>query len=291
MAASGHPLGWIGSAYARLQWLSIDVAVGALGGGLLAQRICGVQPHLSWYVVLPLSVWVIYTLDHLLDARRLGMQAHTARHIFHHRFAKQLGAAMALVAMLALALAIWGLGGRGLAFGAGMAAFTGGHLLFVRLAGDRVAPWLLKELGVGLVYTFGIWGWPLVLAGRWPDLSVGLPLLQFFALVMANLLTFSWYEQETDATDGHTSFVRAIGGKRAVLVIKVLVVAAGLLGPIALAGGADLDIHGQVIFSLMALMTASLLQWPAWMMRHERYRLVGDGAFLLPFLSVYSLLS
>jgi hypothetical protein len=272
------------SAYAWLQWLSVDVAIGALAGGLLAQRICGVALDAVWYVVLPISVWVIYTLDHLLDARRLGAGAHTARHLFHHRYFKEIAAVMALLGALALVLAIWGMGLRGLAFGVGMAALAGGHLLLVRWAGSRVAPWLLKELGVGVVYVLGIWGWPLLSA--WPAIggAMLLPLLQYMALALANLLAFSWYERDSDAADGHTSFVRAIGSRAAQGCIwgLLLVVLAG--GPLGLALGWQMDWAVQAVLGGMALVTGTLLVWPKWMTQGERYRLVGDGVFLLPFL-------
>lgn len=276
------------SGYARLQWLSIDVALGALGGGLLARGVCGSDAGGVWYAVLPLSVWVIYTLDHLLDARRLGAAASSPRHRFHHRHFNLIAMIATLVGLLAFVLAVWGMGLQGLAFGGAMAALTACHLLLVRWAGDRVAPWLLKELGVGLVYALGVWGWPLLLA--WPrsgTAAVGLPLLQFWALAMANLLAFSWFERDLDRADGQTSFVRAIGSRaaQACIVGLLALMPVGTLLGWGLAW--PLDLKAQGLLALMALGMGTLLLWPGWMARGERYRVVGDGVFLLPFLYVW----
>lgn len=64
----------------------------------------------SWYVVLPLAVWVIYTGDHLLDAYRLQDQASTPRHRFHHRHFKLLLALAVIAAVTAVTLALLFLG-------------------------------------------------------------------------------------------------------------------------------------------------------------------------------------
>lgn len=271
--------------YAYLQWLSVDVAAGALAGGLMAQGVCGVDVHWSWYVVLPLAVWVVYTLDHLLDARRLGAKASTPRHRFHHIYFKRIATVAAAVGVLTFGLAVWGMGLSGLAFGACMAALTGGHLLLVRWAGSRVAPWLLKELGVALVYVLGIWGWPLWCSDEPITLVLLLPVLQYLALALANLLTFSWFERESDAADGQTSFVLAIGSKAAQGTIIALVAVA--LGCTVLLMGCDgHDAVAQAVIVVMALLTLVMLLRPRWMAKSERYRWFGDGVFLLPYLYV-----
>ncbi|MEM6805500.1 MAG: prenyltransferase, partial [Bacteroidota bacterium] len=64
--------------------LSLDVVGGALASTYMAVIYLGVKmPHIFWFA-LALSVWVIYTADHLLDAYRLKEKAHTERHLFHH---------------------------------------------------------------------------------------------------------------------------------------------------------------------------------------------------------------
>jgi hypothetical protein len=249
----------------------------------MAQGVCGVAIHWSWYVVLPLAVWVVYTLDHLLDARRMGARASTPRHRFHHVHFTTIATIAAAVGVLTFGMAVWGLGLPGLVFGMCMAALTGGHLLLVRWAGSRVAPWLLKELGVALVYVLGIWGWPLWLSHDRLTSALLLPVVQYLALALANLLTFSWFERESDAADGQTSFVLAIGSRAAQGTIIALVgIALGCA--IMVMGMAGADALAQAVIVVMALLTLAMLLWPRWMAQRERYRWLGDGVFLLPYL-------
>ncbi len=56
------------------------MALAALGGGVMATRVTGALMPRTFYLLLPLSVWVVYTPDHLLDARRQAAPPPTPRH-------------------------------------------------------------------------------------------------------------------------------------------------------------------------------------------------------------------
>lgn len=280
--------GGLRKAYSYLQLLSIDVILGALLSGMMAARLLAVQMPAYWYWVLPLSVWVIYTTDHLMDARRLKENAHTPRHLFHYRYFKQIGLVWGLGILLCTLYVPWIISAKILYFGLGMGALVLVHLGLVYLIGDRIAWFIHKELGVGAIYAAGVWGAPLVLTegpiASWMLCAAA----QFFLLALLNLLIFSFYERETDALDQHTSFVRALGEKRTRQLIVLLGISIVLLG---LWGGFEAAVPPfyvivQLIYSLML----ALLLWVFFDERRfrfaERYRLWGDGVFLFPLLSL-----
>lgn len=278
-------IGW----YAFLRMLSIDVAIGALGGGCMVARFLGVQMHWSWYVVLPLAVWAIYTGDHLLDARRLKAQASTPRHRFHFTYFRSLAALAVVAVLIAVTLALLYLGIEGLLFGLGMGALALLHLVLVKFVGERTSPLLVKELGVAVVYVAGIWGLPLILSGRWATREAMVPAAQFFLLALTNLLEFSLYEYESDKADGHTSFVQAIGRKGAIRFIRLVLATMAGLGAFLMATVDSKPlIVLEFIYALMALVLAALIYRPVWFMQHERYRAWGDAAFLFPFLYLFA---
>jgi hypothetical protein len=270
--------------YARLRLLSLDVMVGALGGGWMVSTWLGQEMSWAFYVVLPLAVWNIYTLDHLLDARRLKEGAGTPRHIFHYRYFNALFAAVIVLSVLCLLLAAAFLGRQGVYFGMGMSGLVLLHLLLVKVVGDKTSPLLIKESGVALVYCAGVWGLPVLEAGAWTRPEIWVAFGQFFLLALINLLEFSLYEVHIDERDGHSSFVRAIGKKGTRILIAALL---GLFLPGAawLLSGWELpQVALQMVFFLMAAVLSALLVAPRWFEQHERYRSWGDGAFLLPFL-------
>lgn len=264
--------------------------LGASLSGEMCRQIVGAHMHWAWYIILPLSVWSIYTLDHLLDARRLGDAAHTPRHLFHHHHFRPLAILVGVFALLCLGMALVYLGQNGVVFGLGMTGIVVIHLLLVKLVGDKTAPWLIKEVGVALVYAAGIWGLPVIEAGAWDSVVIWLLFLQFFFLALINLLEFSWYEQQIDALDGHTSFVRAIGERGAQRVLYALFGGLGALMLLAVLLGQGAEIWGaEGLYLAMSLVLLGLLLRPGYFGVQERYRAWGDGAFLLP--GIYILLA
>ena len=275
------------SLYTHIRHLSIDVAVGALCGGSMVAAYLAVPMHWSWYVILPLSVWAIYTGDHLMDARRLGDAASTPRHRFHHRHFRLLLVLALLAAMTSVVLASVFLGVTGVLFGLGLGVLAGAHLALVKFVGERNSPLLVKELGVALVYSAGIWGLPLIMSGALATREAMVPAAQFLLLALANLLEFSLYEFDSDKRDGHTSLVQAIGRKGTIRFTRLVLAAAVGLGVYLLAStGGAATVRLETVYALMAGVLAALIYRPVWFMHHERYRVWGDAAFLLPVLYI-----
>ena len=276
--------------YATCRSLSLDVALAGLAGGVMAARVLHASPRPAFYVLLPAGVWVAYTLDHLLDARRVGAAAHTPRHRLHHRHARVLWTLSVAIAAVALLLAYTGLSRTGLLFGVALATLCGLHEALVKLAGSRASPLLIKELGVAVIFTGGTWGLPLMLRFTQPLLRVQpgaaefILLTQYLLLALVNLLEFSTYEAAADARDGHTSFVLAVGPAAARRTTAVLLLLQIPLAAAALFLAAARSIRPESIFAAMSAMLAVVLLHPAALRKGERYRTIGDGAFLLPLL-------
>lgn len=247
---------------------------------MVAQLVGQPMPWV-WWLALPLSVWVIYTTDHLLDAYRLQARASTPRHRFHHRHFRPIALLWGLGLLSCLSWIPWLAPPRLLWFGLGMGGLVLLHLGLVFLVKDRTSLLLIKELGVGGIYAAGVWGGPLVLhPEHWPP-GVGAWFGQFFLLAMINLLAFSMYEHDIDERDGHTSFVRAIGlgrTRRLILGLGLGVLALG-----AWRGGVGAQAAGvQGVYALMLGVLWLVSFQPHWFAPGERYRIWGDAVFFLP---------
>jgi len=274
--------------YSRVRIVSVDVAAAALGGGVLASRVIGSTPRPSFYWLLPAGVWVAYTVDHLLDARRMGPDASTPRHRFHHCHAVALWIAVAIIGV-ACALGGWiGLASFGLVYACVMAALVIIHETIIKLTGNRVSPLLVKELGVAVVFTAGVWGMPWL--RHWFDTRrvLGWPVIllgQYFMLAVVNLIEFSIYESKMDTADGQTSFVRGIGRERARQIVLALLILQLPIGGIAISiSPSRMVVCAESIYLLMTAGLWMVMTMPRYMARAERYRTLGDGVFLLPLL-------
>ncbi len=278
--------------YGALQLLSLDVVAGAIGSGIMVSLLC-VYPITSYFLaILGIAVWLIYTLDHLLDARRLGEGASTPRHRFHHRYFKSIAIAWLFLAVLEAVLVLWKMELSAIWFGVAMGGFTLVHLMLVKLVGDRTSPFLVKEMGVAMVYAGGVWGLPLLETGTWSKPVFLFSFAQFLFLALINLLLFSYYELDTDERDKQTSFVRAIGKSSArsfIGILLLLLPLSELLIELVVPEWEHFSKLGFIHLFMWAVL-AALWLFPSWFSRYERYRGWGDGAFLIPFISLLWLL-
>lgn len=270
--------------YNKVQLLSLDIVAGAVGGGVMAAEVLQVTLPDIWWVVFPIAVWVLYTSDHLLDARRLGDQATTDRHIFHVVHYRSIFTVWILLLVGCIVVVPWFVPRRYIF----LALLTGGisviHFGLVWLVKDKVTPWLAKEAGVALVYTAGVWGGALVLLNGLPTWSAMLLILQFFFLALINLLTFGIYEELSDQLNGFTSWARGMGRQMSRFMLLIMA------GFCLLCEGIILFNHHFVSDIWMAACTQfvmlGVLMWVAFdtnrFSPRERYRAVADAAFLIP---------
>ena len=279
----------LGKWYAPIQILSIDVVLGALCTANMGSRLLQVDMPWSWWIVFPISIWIFYTGDHLLDAYRLGPKAHTQRHRFHFQHFTFL---CFLVFFLLLLVGI-------VSFFAPMPLLKLGfflgclgciHLALSFLLKNRISKWLQKELGVALIYTLGVWGGPAVLYPQKLPIAYLAITLQFFFLALVNLLLFSIYEIETDTLDGHTSFVRAIGKESAQkwvigISMGIFFITNWLIPQI---WPNHKWLYSEGIVLAIGAIFLFILFFPNWFREKDRYRIWGDGAFLMSSLFYFA---
>ncbi|MDX2245509.1 MAG: hypothetical protein SF052_01935 [Bacteroidia bacterium] len=270
--------------YRYFQILSLDVVVGALASGGMAAQILQVAMPSAWWWALPISVWVIYTADHLLDAHRLKEQAHTERHLFHYRYFRVLSAIWMGAFVICIALIPFLVPLPILEMGLIMGGFVAFHLGLVQWVGGKTSWLLQKELGVALIYAAGVWGGPLVMTGD-PLTQVEIILfLQFFLIALINLMIFSLFDLETDTRDRQTSFVRAIGAKKTIGFIFFFSAGVALCGLGLASEFSPEEWAVEAIYGAMVAILLLLVVQRKWFGQKERYRVWGDGVFFLPFL-------
>src|SRR5688572_22755744 len=198
--------------YKQLNILSIDVALGSICCAAWFAEIFNANLKLYAFMSLGLTVWIIYTADHLLDARKIHVPASTERHRYHQKNFTFL-LYILLFAVLVDLIFVFLL--RRIVFQWGLV-----------LSGCVVAYFLmqqylkyLKELTVALLFSFGVLLPAWSLAQRQPDVSDLLLVSQFALTALLNLLLFSWYDRDNDRQDKHESVVTLLGDKK----IKIIV--------------------------------------------------------------------
>lgn len=238
--------------------LSLDIVAGGVAGSAFAAHVTGARLPAAYWQVLPAAIWVVYTLDHLIDARRAGPRAANDRHAFHARHPLPLALATMLVGAAAGLRALElppPVLAAGAALGAGVVLYLGG--LWRGFPG-----WLPPEIPVAAIYTLGLWIGPLALAARGGPVPHAAFALHG-AAALGYLLAYAWFEAPMDAADDAGSIARGLGRPRLARGIAALS-ALGVLGALAAAWAAG------PAFRVVFLALAALAAVPWLMVRSAR---------------------
>lgn len=269
--------------YRFIQALSVDVAVGAIIMSAWVARLLHVEMHWSVYVAMGLCTWLVYTLDHLIDAKDLDESAVTLRHRVHVRCFKPITYSWLFLLVVALSVVVLYLPLQTILYGLGALTIVTIHFVLVYLLGKRVSVLVHKELGVALAYAFGVFVGPV----SYLDFNSPKVLFLFgaiFFIALLNLLLFSYFDYEADQNQGQTSIVRGLGIRRSLVLIGCTAGVSVVCASYSLLEG------GYGIFFVLSSMTGCLLlllRYRTFFEVDDRYRILGDGVFLLPVIFLF----
>lgn len=265
--------------YKIFQALSLDVVAGAVIILLVISKYIYLQIPFSVFVCLSISIWLIYTTDHLLDAIKIKKNASTFRHQFHQKYKKNIFISGIIFFTINFVLAFY----------LPAIIFYGGIFLIIPIAiylllTQRSRIWT-KEIFVAIFYTSGVFLAPICLSYKNLDVIQWLLFPQFFLLVLSNLLLFSWFEIKSDIKDEHTSIVIRLGKKITEKIITFILTAGIILNVlIIILRPIEAVIVMQIILMLMSVLLLILLKKEHLFQLNERYRVIGDGIFFIPLL-------
>lgn len=259
--------------YRLFNILSLDVASGAVIGSLFFAKNFEVAPSIPSLISLGLTVWIIYTVDRLLDIQDVEGEAASDRHRFHQRNQKKLVRWVVVIMMIDFGL-IFFMPTTILKQGAVLSLVVVVYLLF------RKRLYISKELLVAILYTAG------VLLPVWPSNRINsddfLFILLFFLNALLNLIVFSWVEKKNDIMDKQPSLATIIDEKsmRSVL-ITLFVITCSLCFYLVLQPACHFI---ALIFFVMTIILLSIFLFKEFFIVNGYYRIVGDAVFLLPLI-------
>jgi len=264
------------------QAISLDVVIGALAGGVFAVNILLVKPNSWWWPILAMSVWVVYTSDHLIDGFNQKDSASIFRHRLHYQFRYFFMASLFIVSILTLVLVLIFLDTRVLLWGfvIGLGALV--YLGFIIL-GRKKGFYFQKEFFISLFYVAGIWLAPLVWYGKALPFTVILTMMIFVLLVWAEGLLTALYEKEYDQGDNMQSFCTFYGRQTTRRLIFLLLILSMFLSLGLLLSISSLRMEYMLLVAMTTLLIV-IYFFPSFFQKSERYRTLGELTFWLPFL-------
>ncbi|MDW3208810.1 MAG: UbiA family prenyltransferase [Reichenbachiella sp.] len=260
-----------------LRWLSLDVVTGGVIFSLAIGKVVNADLHWSIPTALGCCIWLIYTLDHLIDGNSSERDPSMKRHAFHKKFRKPIFIVFVLVACFGLRILSF-LPYQTLILGCVLLGLVGLYFLSIWLFKIYFA----KEIFIAVLYSCGVFLGSFSLK---PDMDLVIYLLFMQTVLMAsiNLLLFSFYEVAHDTQDGHQSWATHFGVVKTLNHLLLLLVLLGLsIGSVFFFSLSLNQFLLTTIFIVMSLILAAIYFAPQWFKKNERFRWVGDLVFLFP---------
>lgn len=242
------------------------------------------QPSLIWHWLFSTSVWLIYTLDHLIDAFQTKEKSNSLRHYFHFIFRKQLAVILGLLFIINFLLSIIYIEKKILLFGIILTAISLFYFSLLVLMKKRSTVFFQKELFIALIYTAGVWGTGLCLSKQPIAVSTWLSIVAYVLLVWASGLIFANFEIKTDQASQYISTPQFLGEKRTKILIYSILSASILFSLSLLFFQSPLNLKTAGILLAMAVLILGLQVFPLFYRKNFRYRKLGEAIFWLPFL-------
>lgn len=183
---------------------SLLVVLGSVSTSYFFSQLFHANLPLSFYWLLASTIWIIYSLDHVLDGLKKREESVSVRHYIHYKYRKILVPTIAAISVFNAVLAYMFLPKRILISGLGMAALVVLYFVIIHFFKRLKINWL-KEFFVSMLVCWGM----VVLPGVAGDMtfspsSVAI-VLCMVAINFSNLLLFSYFDYDEDVENGLTS--------------------------------------------------------------------------------------
>jgi 4-hydroxybenzoate polyprenyltransferase len=259
--------------YRLLNLLSLDVVAGAVVSALFFARVFQVEVRPVGLIALGLTVWIIYTADHLRDVSKIAGKASTERHRFHQVHYKKL-MSLTIITLGLNVVVILFLKPQVLEWGVALSLVVFAYMI------AQGSLKFLKEIFIAVLYTCGV----LLLSVPVTNVKLNtvhyMLIVQFGVTALANLIMFSWFDREFDQQDKRHSFVTKTGEQATRLVIWFLLVLQLIMTLIQWIDGTLL--LPSLIVGCMGICLLLIFIYRAQLEKNDYYRVLGDAVFFLP---------
>ncbi|MFI5221160.1 MAG: hypothetical protein ACHQK8_02455 [Bacteroidia bacterium] len=264
--------------------LSMDVIIGIVCCMLPLPEVFHVIVPWSWYVLLPLSAWIIYLSDHLLDVKRKKISYPTPRHRFIRKYFKPIVFFIILLSVTDLGIAFLFFDQTIFITGIVLGIIVLVHFILVAINPQKKFILNNKELAIAFIYAAGIYAVPLQNSYHRHD-EILVPVfcsVLFLLIVFLNLMLASIIEYEYDVKMENSSFVRVVSPENAYtifLALTLVIIISGAL--LILQSGAAIG-YLVICYQAMAIGHYLIYLYREKLEDYLAYRKLSELLFWLP---------
>ena len=264
---------------------SILVAVGSFSSYLFFSDLFNVKPNYIVASGLSIGLWVIYTLDHLLDGLSIGVNASSVRHR-EHFLKHKLITRLILSGLLSLiGLSFW-LPETYYNYIVFLCVLTLLHFwINYTLSVRFIALRYFKEVFVAFVVTIGFVITPTFEAQSDINVNQVICVFLFFYLInLSNLFLFSYFDKERDQKDNMITIAQFYGLEKLGGLIYLGIGVSFIVLVISFMYGHIVGVS-FLIFLAMQTTLLGIIIFPSFFRTNDRYRFFGDLIYLYPLIT------
>ncbi len=267
-----------------LQWfnsLSIDVAIGSVGGAVLISSLTEIEQDPFTLIALGATVWLVYSFDHLQDAYSIKGNARTHRHRVHQKYFIPLVICFVIVGTLSSLFILPKLPMNVLQLGVLLLLMVFLHWIFNKFESNN-STYMGKEFRISIIYVLGI-ALPAFANGAFHHPAFFPLLVLFLLLASLNLNILSLVENEIDRLQDQSSIMLSIRYTRVSQIIKLLALAyigVYIYSALFIFEGMD----SRLVMGFIFLGTITPYLFHERLIKNDVYRVIGDLSFSFSYL-------
>ena len=274
--------------YRYFHFLSLDIVAGALASSCFAARLLHTNPGIVWWVTLALTVWLLYTGDHLLDAWKTRKKTQRELHVFMMKNLRTLLWSLIVVAAVDVVLILNLLDQLLFKYALVLAGLV---LLFYAMRHVFRKNRFLKvpgEIFVLLLYMAGTWLGPAVPVLHEFQVGEGTVALVFAGVLLMNLGVISLYDMKLDSRMGIASLANLMGVKGTRNLLLGTALSIYLLALLQfLVFEMDRYFKFTLILTGMATILLFILYSPSVFRKRDYFRLGADAVLFMGYLALF----
>jgi len=273
--------------YRYLHFLSIDIVLGTLASSCFAAKLFGSNPGTIWWITLALTVWLLYTGDHMLDALRHRKKVEREMHYFMLKHRKLVIYSLGVVAVVNFILIINLLDKELFKYALVLAGLV---LLFYAMRHVFRKNRILQipgEFFVMLLYMAGTWLGPAVAYEGNFEAGHGMVALIFLGVLLMNLGVISLYDIKLDSRMGIASLANLLGIKATKNLLLGTAIAIYLVSLLQfLVFEMNHFSKYALILTGMGTILLLVLYYPSRFRKNDYFRLAADAVLYMGFLAL-----
>ncbi|MFT5480309.1 MAG: hypothetical protein ACI9UJ_000710 [bacterium] len=183
---------------------SLLVVSGSISTSYFFGKIYKAQLGISFYWLLASTIWIIYTLDHILDGFKMKDESSSIRHLIHYKYRNTIFPTIAALMLFNAYIAYAFLPSKLLIAGAALAAIVGVYFIVVHYLKTQNI-FLPKEFIVSVIVACGMVMLPGIAGDMTLSVDAFLMIISMTLVNFTNLLLFSYHDYSNDIRNGLVS--------------------------------------------------------------------------------------